>query len=293
MASARSSTRSASSGAIRRHASSRLDDARPSARTPPARSRSRAPPAGAGARSRWRRRAAPAARAPAACAARWRPRPRRCPRRAPIGPFRFSFTPRSRIELGHRRGRAARRPGSAALDRRSDRRAALELAEHRAQVVEHQRRQREAPRHHRERPARVRDANTAPPSTCASTCSGGSTPSGRGGVHRLEQLRASSPRARARSGSRSLAPAERPAASSENRRAGVARELAETRRGALGSERPGIERQNSAVPLSRISWLVTVAICLIAARCCSSWTATTATRLVLLAVGAAAAVNLT
>jgi hypothetical protein len=55
---------------------------------------------------------------------------------------------------------------------------------------------------------------------------------------------------------------------------------------------PGIDGQNSGVPLSRISWLVTVGICLIAALLLllDGYYGYT---LVLLAVGAAAALNLT
>jgi hypothetical protein len=78
----------------------------------------------------------------------------------------------------------------------------------------------------------------------------------------------------------------------EHRRAGVAREFAETRRGALGSERPGHRGQNSGVPLSRISWLVTVAICLIASLLLLL-DGYYGYSLCLLAVGASAAVNLT
>jgi hypothetical protein len=63
-------------------------------------------------------------------------------------------------------------------------------------------------------------------------------------------------------------------------------------RGALRSERVGHPRQNSRVPLARISWLVTVGICLIAALLLllEGYYGYSG---VLLAVGAAAAVNLT
>jgi len=60
----------------------------------------------------------------------------------------------------------------------------------------------------------------------------------------------------------------------------------------LGAERLGRHRgHNTQVPLSRISWLVTVGICLIAALLLllSGYSGYSA---VLLAVGAAAAVNL-
>ena len=62
-------------------------------------------------------------------------------------------------------------------------------------------------------------------------------------------------------------------------------------RGALGSERVGHPGQNRHVPLSRISWLVTVGICLIAAvlLLVNGYYGYSG---VILAVGAAAAVNL-
>ena len=74
-------------------------------------------------------------------------------------------------------------------------------------------------------------------------------------------------------------------------RARVRRELAEAPRGPLGGERPGHQVRIAGVPLSRISWLVTVAICLIAALLLllNGYYGYSG---VLLAVGAAAAVNL-
>ena len=74
-------------------------------------------------------------------------------------------------------------------------------------------------------------------------------------------------------------------------RAGIGRQLAEPLRGPLGSERPGHRGQNSGVALSRISWLVTVAICVIAALLLlvNGYVGYSG---VLLSVGVAAAVNL-
>jgi hypothetical protein len=59
----------------------------------------------------------------------------------------------------------------------------------------------------------------------------------------------------------------------------------------VGEGRPGHRGQNSGVPLSRISWLVTVAICLVAALLLllNGYYGYSG---VLLAVGVAAAVNL-
>ena len=67
--------------------------------------------------------------------------------------------------------------------------------------------------------------------------------------------------------------------------------LTEPARGTLGNGRPCHRGQNSGVPLSRISWLVTVAICVIAALLLllNGYYGYSG---VLLAVGAAAAVNL-
>ena len=72
---------------------------------------------------------------------------------------------------------------------------------------------------------------------------------------------------------------------------GVGRQLAEPLRGPLGSERPCHAGHNTGVPLSRISWLVTVGICLIAALLLvlNGYFGYSG---ILLAVGAAAAVNL-
>ena len=78
----------------------------------------------------------------------------------------------------------------------------------------------------------------------------------------------------------------------EDGRAGVGRELAETRRGPLGSERARHRRHNSGVPLPRISWLATVGICLIAALLLLL-DGYYGYSLCLLAVGASAAVNVT
>ena len=77
----------------------------------------------------------------------------------------------------------------------------------------------------------------------------------------------------------------------KNRRAGVGRQLAQAAGRRLGTERVGHEGQNSRVPISRISWLVTVAICLIAALLLllNGYFGYSG---VLLAVAAAAAVNL-
>jgi hypothetical protein len=69
-------------------------------------------------------------------------------------------------------------------------------------------------------------------------------------------------------------------------------QLAETRRDLLGRLRAGHRDDNTGVPLSRISWLVTVGICLIAALLLllEGYLGYSG---ILLAVGAAAAVNLT
>ena len=71
----------------------------------------------------------------------------------------------------------------------------------------------------------------------------------------------------------------------------VGGQLAETLRGALGGERVGHHGQNSRRAPARISWLVTVGICLIAALLLllNGYYGYSG---VLLAVGAAAAVNL-
>jgi ABC-type Na+ efflux pump permease subunit len=73
--------------------------------------------------------------------------------------------------------------------------------------------------------------------------------------------------------------------------ANVGGKPAEPLRGALRSERIWHSRQNSRVPLARISWLVTVGICLIAALLLllSGYYGYAG---VLLAVGASAFVNL-
>ena len=86
-------------------------------------------------------------------------------------------------------------------------------------------------------------------------------------------------------------PGERPRGIEQNRGANVGRQLAETVRGALRGERVGHRRQNRHVPLARISWLATVGICLIAALLLllNGYYGYAG---VLLAVGAAAAVNL-
>ena len=84
---------------------------------------------------------------------------------------------------------------------------------------------------------------------------------------------------------------ERPGRVQQNRRPHVGRQPAETLRCALRSERVVHASQNSHVPLARISWLVTVGICLIAALLLllEGYFGYSG---VLLAVGASAAVNL-
>ena len=84
---------------------------------------------------------------------------------------------------------------------------------------------------------------------------------------------------------------ERPSGIEQNGGANVDRQLAETLRSARRGERVGHRRQNRGVPLARISWLATVGICLIAALLLllNGYFGYAG---VLLAVGAAAAVNL-
>ena len=138
----------------------------------------------------------------------------------------------------------------------------------------------------------VREAKTAPPGTCTSTCSGGSVSQSR--VARStssNSCRASSPRARASSCTSSLAPASDPAASSRTA-ARTSVDSSESRSAARsGVSVSAISRQNRHVPLARISWLVTVGICLVAALLLllNGYFGYAG---VLLAVGAAAAVNL-
>ena len=138
----------------------------------------------------------------------------------------------------------------------------------------------------------MRDANTVPPGTWTSTCSGGSVSQSR--VARStssKSWRARSPSARASLAHVPAGAGERPRRIEQNRRANVGRQLAETVRGALRGERVGHRRQNRRVPLARISWLATVGICLVAALLLllNGYYGYAG---VLLAVGAAAAVNL-
>ena len=86
-------------------------------------------------------------------------------------------------------------------------------------------------------------------------------------------------------------PRQRPRRVHQYRGAHVGGQPAETLRRAPRSERVGHYRQNSRVPLARISWLATVGICLIAALLLllSGYYGYAG---VLLAVGASAFVNL-
>ena len=117
-------------------------------------------------------------------------------------------------------------------------------------------------------------------------------PVARGAVHLLEQLpRQLAERARVARGRRRSAPASDPAASSRTA-ARTSLDSSQRRSAARsGVSVSAIARQNSRVPLARISWLVTVGICLIAALLLllDGYFGYSG---VLLAVGAAAAVNL-
>ena len=138
----------------------------------------------------------------------------------------------------------------------------------------------------------VREAKTAPPGTCTSTCSAGSASQSR--VARSTVSKSSRARSARRPGAGGIRLAgahEHTCRVEQDGGPGVRRELAEAVPGPRGSQRPCHPGQNTGVPLSRISWLVTLAICLVAALLLliNGYVGYSG---VLLAVGAAAAVNL-
>ena len=137
----------------------------------------------------------------------------------------------------------------------------------------------------------LRTANTAPPSTWASICSVGRVRRAVRGEHQVVGQPGQPP------GPLRVLVARRDQAArgvEQHGRAHVRRHLHEPRRSAVGEGLgavPASGAHNSRVPLQRISWMVTVGICLIAALLLlingySGYFG------VLLAVGAAAAVNL-
>ena len=185
--------------------------------------------------------------------------PSAMPAARPIGPFRFSFTPASRIQLGHRRvgQRVAQARGA---HRRSDRRAALELcrarpAGRRASATTARC---DAPPPRAPSAASATRTRRRPPPAPPPAPAGPRRPAAASGPPPRTAPSPAPPRARARSGSRSLAPAREPAAST--RTAARASLESSQRRAAVrsGVSVPGHRGQNSGVPLSRISWLVTV-----------------------------------
>ena len=138
----------------------------------------------------------------------------------------------------------------------------------------------------------VRDANTAPPWICTSTCSGGSGgPVAGGAVHRLEQAPGQLAELAAVVDVVVAGARQRARGVEQHGGANVGGQPAEPLRGALRSERVGHPARIAGVPLSRISWLVTVGICLVAALLLllNGYYGYSG---VLLAVGAAAVVNL-
>src|SRR4051795_6070406 len=260
------STRSARSGSTsvkpgRPPARDRCPPVSPSARRRRLPGHSPATPVGAAEGCRSRRTRGPATRGRAAAGARWRP----C-------------------------SRLARWPGRWDLACAPSR-GLLELREHRPHVVEHQRRERLAARHHGDRP--VRTAHEVHRAALHLGLELLGVLARRGGVEGLHQL----PREVPESGGAlvvGLARTGQLAGTVEHHRGpGVAGQLARPFGYRLGGGRRGIchPGQNSRVPLSRIAWMITVGICLIAALLVllngySGYAG------VLLAVGIAAAVNL-
>ena len=163
----------------------------------------------------------------------------------PIGPLRSFTRPPSRTTIGG---------------------AALELAEHGAQVVEHQRRERRPARHHRERPARRAGGEHGAPGHLRLDLLGRLVE--RRGVHGLEQLTREVGHLLGPRAVEIGATGERAGGVEQHGGASVRVQLAEPLWSALRSGRKlgaSHRGQNTGVPLSRISWLVTVGICLIAA----------------------------
>ena len=194
------------------------------------------------------RRAARAARARAGGGAPPRPRPRRRRWRAPTAPLGCSFTPRLDLAAASgagRRGSARAAPGGAPRRRGCAARCARRTPRRRPPGPRSARSAGPTRRRRREDAARGRARPAAAP----------------GRVSVVARPRSGPP-----AGSSSTA-ARTSADISTSRPAGLAEALAASRRRGPSAAwtRPAMTVRIAGVPLSRISWIVTVGICLIAA----------------------------